>query len=72
MFFPHKESAVTQTDVPNVRDECCDWPRPAMCYDMPIALSRVSCFATHASCTETGSIQTDVIKACSAVNGLVP
>jgi len=43
----------------------------ATCYDLPIALSRVSCFATHASCTETVSIQTDVIKACRAVNGLL-
>ena len=60
MFFLHKEAAVTQTDVSNVRDVCCDW------------LSCVSCFATHASCTETGSIQTDVIKECRAVIGLVP
>ena len=36
MVFPHKEAAVTQTDVPNVHDECCDWPRTMICR-LPVA-----------------------------------
>ena len=72
MFFLHKEAAVTQTDVPNVRDECCDWPRAMICR----LRCRASAVLLHMPlvhcCTETVSIQTDVIKACRAVIGLVP
>ena len=41
MLFLHREAAVTQTDVPNVRDECCDWPRPAVLPHMPLVQKRV-------------------------------